>query len=39
MIHFDKAKYEESELCGVQRDAGYDFYIESINPSHGGVAR
>jgi GNAT superfamily N-acetyltransferase len=38
VIHFDKAKYEESELCGVRRDAGYDFYIESIDPAHGRVA-
>lgn len=33
VIHFDKAKYEESEVCGVQRDAGYDFHIERVNPS------
>lgn len=38
VIHFDKAKYKESELCGVQRDAGYDFYIECINPGLGHVA-
>ncbi|MBZ7925038.1 GNAT family N-acetyltransferase [Ensifer adhaerens] len=38
LIHFDKAKYEESEHCGVQRDAGYDFFIERINPGQGNVA-
>ncbi len=32
VAHFDKVKYEESALCGIQRDAGYDFYIERINP-------
>ncbi|ASP68617.1 GNAT family N-acetyltransferase [Sinorhizobium meliloti] len=37
VVHFDKAKYEESALCGVQRDAAYDFYIERINPGHGCI--
>lgn len=39
VLHFDKAKYEESSLCGIQRDLGYDFYIERINPEHGRVPR
>lgn len=39
VVHFDKAKYEESTLFGIQRDPGYDFYIERINPEHGRVAR
>lgn len=39
VVHFDKAKREESELCGVLRDAGGDFYIERINPGHGNIAQ
>ncbi len=38
VIYFDKAKYEESKLCGVCRDAGNDFYIDSIDPAHGRLA-
>ncbi|GEM_PF-4031783 len=38
VIHFHRAKCDESELCGVRRDAGGDFYIECINPSHRGGA-
>ncbi|MGO8117018.1 hypothetical protein AB9F43_20835 [Rhizobium leguminosarum] len=32
LVHFDKAKYEASTDFGVERDAGYDFFIERINP-------
>ncbi|CDZ31882.1 Hypothetical protein NGAL_HAMBI1145_06500 [Neorhizobium galegae bv. officinalis] len=39
ILHFDKAKYQESELCGVQRDAGGDFYIERISPEPGTSAQ
>jgi len=37
LVHFDKAKYEESTSFGVERDPGYDFYIERINPKHASV--
>ncbi|WP_028732179.1 GNAT family N-acetyltransferase [Rhizobium leguminosarum] len=33
VVHFDKAKYEESAGFGVERDAGYDFFIERIVPT------
>lgn len=39
VLHFDKAKREESELCGVVRDAGSVFYVERINPGHGNIAQ
>ncbi|MGM5056358.1 hypothetical protein [Rhizobium sp. 862_C5_N1_2] len=37
IIHFDKAKYEESILLGVERDVGDDFLIERINPKNASV--
>jgi hypothetical protein len=31
LVHFDKARYEGSKGFGVERDAGYDVFIERIN--------
>lgn len=32
VVHFDKTKYEETAAFGIERDAGYDFFIERIDP-------
>lgn len=37
IIHFDKAKYEESILLGIERDVGDDFFIERVNPGNASV--
>jgi hypothetical protein len=34
VLHLDKAKYESSKGVGVERDAGYDFFLEWIDPSN-----
>lgn len=32
VIHFDKAKYEESSLFGVEHDPGHRYFVERISP-------
>ena len=34
VVHFDKAKYASSTGFGVERDAGYKYFIDRINPEH-----
>ncbi|TBZ99467.1 GNAT family N-acetyltransferase [Rhizobium leguminosarum] len=37
LVHFDKAKYEGSRDSGIERDAGYDFFIERINAVQSSI--
>jgi hypothetical protein len=32
-LFFDKAKRSEATALGVQRDAGYEFYVDRILPN------